>query len=68
VPVPLVIVYVVPLFVHDPEELYTGELVALVELDTVNEARYAALAGAPVNVVVGDPRLPVVVWLIVAPL
>jgi len=39
-----------------------------VELATVNDVLTAALAGAPVNDVVGDARLAVVVWLIVAPL
>jgi len=52
--------------VHEPDDVYTGEAELFVELTTTNVVPYAALAGAPLNVVVGAPGVALVVWVIVA--
>jgi hypothetical protein len=68
VPVPLVIVTVWPAIEHAPLAVIVGVVLALVVAVTGNVALYAALAGAPVNVVVGVAFEAAVLWVAVAAL
>ena len=65
---PLVIVTVLPRTEQAPLAVIAATVLALVVNVTAKVEPYTALAGAPVNVTVGDRLLAAVVWLAVTEL